>query len=352
MKNERFETVEDLINSDSFCECVQYQYHKAFWLEWQANNPERQALVLEAKAFLTTLTFQKETTDTAEITSAINTVWATIEKTTNSSSPSIASNAPTKFKQMTFWSRRWRIAASILFLIAASWLIGQYTATDVVTYATAYGETETLVLPDGSQVVLQANSTLKVPKNWAEQPTRNVWLEGQAFFEVTKLERETPIKFTVQTDDFKVDVLGTEFDVLNRDNHKRVVLQEGKVRMQLPDKQSIDLAPNEMVAYSSQTEKYEKAVIEATNLTAWTNDELILDETPLSEIARLFTDNYGFEVRFAATANQTQVRSTVGVLPINNVDDLIDVTEASYEVEIIKKGQLIEIQSAVGSSSR
>jgi len=240
--------------------------------------------------------------------------------------------------------RRWQVAASILFLLVASWLTWQYAASDAVTYATAYGETETLILPDGTQVVLQANSILKVPKNWAEQSTRTVSLEGQAFFDVAKLERKTPIKFIVQTDDFNVEVLGTEFDVLNRPNNKRVILQEGKIRMQLPDNQSIELQPNEMARYVAPTKDYKKSTIEATNFTAWTNDKLILDQTPLSEIARIFTDNYGLEVNFSANTNQSKLRSTVGALPINNVEELITVTEESYEVRIIKKGQQLTIQ--------
>ncbi len=340
MKNERFETVEDLINSDSFCEWVQHQQHKTFWQEWQASNVARQALVKEARAFVQQLSLKKETASTLEVEEAITSLWSNIKQQQPSNSP-IRNNAQ---KRTITLGRRWQVAASILFLLVASWLTWQYAASDAVTYATAYGETETLILPDGTQVVLQANSILKVPKNWAEQSTRTVSLEGQAFFDVAKLERKTPIKFIVQTDDFNVEVLGTEFDVLNRPNNKRVILQEGKIRMQLPDNQSIELQPNEMARYVAPTKDYKKSTIEATNFTAWTNDKLILDQTPLSEIARIFTDNYGLEVNFSANTNQSKLRSTVGALPINNVEELITVTEESYEVRIIKKGQQLTIQ--------
>ncbi len=340
MKNERFEMVEDLINSDLFCEWVQHQQHKTFWQEWQADNAARKALIAEARAFIHQLSFEREMASEVEIAEAMTSLWSGIKKQQQATSRIIGN----KQTQLFTLSKRWRVAASILFLIAASWLTWQYTANDITTYRTAYGETETLTLPDGSQVVLQANSSLKVPKNWAEKSTRTVWLAGQAFFNVTKLERKTPIKFIVQTDDFKVEVLGTEFDVLNRTNNKRVILQEGRVRMQLSDNQSINLQPNEMVAYTDKTKKYKKSIIEATNFTAWTNDQLILNQTPLTEIARILTDNYGFEVRFSASVNQGEVRNSVGALPINNVDDLITIIEGSYEVNITKNGQHIIIQ--------
>ncbi len=346
MKDERFDTVEDLIHSDLFCEWVQNQKHHTFWQQWQANNPKRQALVIEATAFFTQFSFQKTTTSDREIDSVIEDIWSKIEK-----QPSIEQSKiipiSDKRKRSIISMKGWRIAASILFLIFASWLIWENTMNVNTIYATQYGETEELVLPDGSQVVLQANSTLKVPKDWEEKSARKVWLDGEAFFNVTKLATTTtttPIKFTVQTDDFKVEVLGTQFNVLNRLQHKRVVLQEGKVQMQLANQQLIELNPNEMVVYSEQQKDYEKSRVQASNFTAWTNNKLVLNNTPLSEVARILTQNYGYQVTFSKTINQAQTRSTLGVLPINNVDELIRLTEASYEVKISKEGQRIKIQ--------
>lgn len=348
MKNERFETVEDLITSDSFCEWIQHQKHHTFWKRWQADDPKRQALIIEAKAFLNQLNFQRESVDVEEINSATSKVWSIIEKTANSSNLSTVPNSPTQPKQINVWNRRWRVAASILALITASWLAWQYNAEDKISYATTYGETEMLSLPDGSEVILQANSTLKVPKNWSIESDRIVSLEGQAFFKVKKIAAKTPVKFTVQTNDFKVEVLGTQFDVLNRPENKRVILQEGKVSMKLNENQTIDLQPNEMATYSKKTKTYKKSLVEASIHTAWTNNKIILNQTPLSEIARLLTDNYGFQVRFSADVDQTTTRNSVGAVPINNVDDLIAITTASYEVTISKKGNEI-IFGAVGS---
>ena len=322
---------------------MRYKKHQTFWQTWQADNPERQALIVEAKAFLAQLTFQKVSADAVTIDAELTNMWTTIEKQTKGSNSSDVPNALAKFKQISIWDKRWRIAASILFLLAASWLTWQYSSNEVI-YATNYGETETVILPDGSQVILQANSTLKIPKDWEEKSAREVSLVGQAFFDVTKLETTTPIKFIVQTSDFNVEVLGTQFDVLNRPKNKRVVLQEGKVRMKVGENRSIDLQPNEMVYYSSQLKNYQKSAIEAANFTAWTNHQLVLKQTALSEIARILTDNYGFQVRFAADVDASITRNSVGSIPINDVDDLIAVTAASYEVMISKEGKLIKIE--------
>jgi len=104
-----------------------------------------------------------------------------------------------------------------------------------------------------------------------------------------------------------VEVVGTEFDVLNRSNNKRVILQEGKVRLRL-------------------------------ETTPHTN-------TPLSEIARMLEDNYGYQVEFSSAVDQAQTRSSLGVIDIQSMDALIAVVEASYEVSsITKKEKIIEIK--------
>jgi len=330
MENERYETVEDLIHSDSFCEWVKDQQHNEFWLEWQAGNAERKALVKEASVFVEQLSFSKKETSETEVAAAMTSLWVNIKKQQPVSGPNVNYTQ----KRLFTLGQRWRIAASVLFLLAASWVTWQYSLNDIITYATTYGETETLILPDGSQVVLQANSTLKVPKDWTKKSAREVWLEGQAFFDVTKLAHKTPIKFTVQTDDFKV----------SRSENKRVVLQEGKVRMELGDNQIIDLQPNEMITYAIQTKAYKKSAVKATNFIAWTNSKLILDNTPLSEIARILTQNYGYQVSFSKNVNQEQTRSTIGAIPIKNVEDLIMIAEATYEISISKTGKQLKIQ--------
>ena len=343
MKNERFDTVEDLINSDLFCEWVQHQQHKTFWRQWQKDNSERQALIGEARTFLAQLSFQKDTPKEGEVELALNDIWSSIEKKQSVNNPSIVPISNNR-KRSIITKKGWRIAASILFLIGASWFTWQQSMATNTVYATNYGETSELVLPDGSQVILQANSTLKVPKDWEEQSERTVSLEGEAFFKVTKTKASEPIKFIVDTKEFTVEVLGTQFNVLNRRNHKRVVLQEGKVQMQLANNKIVHLKPNEMIAYSSATKNYEKSIIQAANLTAWTGNKLILDNTPLSEIARMLRDNYGFEVTFSESVDQAQTRNSIGAIAIKNVEDLINITEASYEVEISKQDQQINIK--------
>jgi transmembrane sensor len=120
------------------------------------------------------------------------------------------------------------IAASVLILISfAVYLFSDSIFYD--TYATSFGMTRNILLEDGSEVTLNANSTLKVPKNLLTSESREVWIEGEGFFSIAK--KPNRVRFLVHTDNLNVEVLGTKFNVNNRRGNTEVVLSEGSIRL-------------------------------------------------------------------------------------------------------------------------
>lgn len=113
---------------------------------------------------------------------------------------------------------RYGVAASVL--LAMLWWMWPQSAP--VTYTAAAGKTVTGTLPDGSEFVLNAASSLTYNANtWAEE--RRLQLQGEAFFRVEEGE-----KFTVATERGFVTVLGTEFNVRARE-YLEVICYSGKV---------------------------------------------------------------------------------------------------------------------------
>lgn len=340
MKQEQFESVEDLINNDSFCEWVFDRKQEAFWQQWQKDNPNKQPLVKEAISFLQQFSFEKQAAEKEEMDRVLSKVWGDVNQ---SSITKINQSIPKRVTRRIALNRM-KVAATILFLVLAGWYVMNYFISPYTEYTTTFAETKTITLPDNSTVVLQANSTLKTPKKWTEEETRQVWLEGEAFFSVTKKKTNIPVKFEVKTNDFTVEVLGTQFDVLHRAKNKRVVLQEGKIRMKWDNQPTIDLVPNEMISFSKETNDYQKETVNSNVYTAWTQEKLILNNTSLIEIARIFKDNYGYEVRFSSNVNQQQTRSSLGAIEVKNIDKLITIIAASYEVEIVENGNQLMIK--------
>lgn len=114
---------------------------------------------------------------------------------------------------------KYGVAASVLLL--AAWLF--WPQSSQVKYDLAAGERTEAALPDGSKFVLNAESILTYNKDiWKK--SRSLNLEGEAFFEVKK-----GAKFTVNTPQGLVGVLGTKFNVRARNNMLEVNCQSGKV---------------------------------------------------------------------------------------------------------------------------
>jgi ferric-dicitrate binding protein FerR (iron transport regulator) len=284
----------------------------------------------QAKEILLQLSLQKELSSSEEIDRMFQKTWSHIQEK--------STNMPIKTKQLKKirtkrWLQPWQIAASILFVMFGTWLSYNHFSQSEQIYTTNFGETKTILLPDQSEVVLQANSTLRTAKKWKTTEVRSVWLEGEAFFKVRKGIEGEAAKFIVGTDNFKVQVLGTQFNVLHRRNHKRVILQEGKVKVQLENDKEIDIQPNEMIRlYKNDT--YQKEQVKAAVHTAWAEKKLILNETPLKEIARIFEENYGYKVHFGSEVNQNITRSSLGGASFSNLEDLILIVENSYDIQI------------------
>lgn len=113
-----------------------------------------------------------------------------------------------------------KVAAAIVILLTGSYF---FINSIDQSYTTQLAETTEVVLPDNSEIVLNADSKISFSKkNWDQK--RNVSLNGEAFFKVAKGK-----KFTVATDAGTVAVLGTQFNVENRDGFFEVTCYEGLV---------------------------------------------------------------------------------------------------------------------------
>ena len=120
--------------------------------------------------------------------------------------------------------KRYRVpvAAAVLLLMMVTGYLLLFPSIEKVVHQTGYGETAQLSLPDGSQVVLNANSSISFLPDWDEKKERTVTLEGEAFFSISHTVDHQ--KFIVHSKNIEVEVLGTAFNVNNRRGKSQVVL--------------------------------------------------------------------------------------------------------------------------------
>ncbi|HEY9125317.1 MAG TPA: FecR domain-containing protein, partial [Bacteroidales bacterium] len=130
-----------------------------------------------------------------------------------------------KTKEIKFnFKHAFLIAASIALFIGLWFGFEQWNHAK---YSTSSGKTLTFELPDGSQVILNAESQV----NWNKfrwKYSRIVILKGEALFKVNKGSR-----FEVQTSQNKVSVMGTKFNVFSRPGYFEVKCYEGKVAVDI-----------------------------------------------------------------------------------------------------------------------
>ena len=145
-------------------------------------------------------------------------------------------------------------------------------------------------LADGTKVHLNSESKLRYPVTF-RQAERRVYLEGEAYFEVSRDEQHP---FIVEGKDFAVQVLGTSFNVSNYkdDDVSRVVLLEGSVEVKKANK-NYKLEPDESLEIDGDNIRIKK--INANNAISWKNDNFYFSneqlEVVMTKLARWYDVN-------------------------------------------------------------
>lgn len=244
-------------------ENMEQKYDDTFLARWLSNELTTE----ELQEFKNSEDYHKyaqiaETLETVELPEFDTTAnfEATLEKLSKSKEES------KKKRILPLWS--YAAAASIAILI---FVYGFFLQTAV--YTTELAEKTSFKLPDGSLVDLNSGSKVSFKKyDW--KASRELNLEGEAFFKVKKGER-----FVVNSEQGNVTVLGTQFTVNSRKNLYEISCFEGKVLVVTSQKDSITLTEGQ--AFRLQEEKSIEYTIEETT-PSWLNNETTFTDMPIT----------------------------------------------------------------------
>lgn len=234
-------------------------------------------------------------------------------------------------------SRRiWKIAAVFagILMLAGATYYRLFMYAPWVVRETGYGEVVTLVLPDSSEVVLNSNSSIRYAKAWSDRLSREVWIDGEVFFSVRHTADDQ--KFIVHpSSNFDVEVLGTEFTVYNRQDASRVVLNTGKVQLNIHNQtvtSQVDMKPGELVELEEASGTYRKHKVNPELYSSWVNGSIVLDNTSFREISNLLQETYGLSVKVPDSALYGE-RFT-GTVPSDNIKSLLKALALAFDLEI------------------
>jgi transmembrane sensor len=202
-------------------------------------------------------------------------------------------------------------AAAILFVSTCLGLYkrlpvsGSKNPENYLTINTGTREVKKVDLPDGSVVWLNANSHIRINKNFEDQAQRNVYLdEGEAFF---KVKRNVRRPFIVFTKSISTRVLGTSFNINSYGAlHKSVVtVATGRVKVSTPANVLGVITPGLQISYFISKGNFHVHKSDALQAYSWTTGQSTLNQASFAELALVMKNIYGIQLtsRNKATAN-------------------------------------------------
>lgn len=212
----------DFVEDDSFIRFVQKRPRSGDhdWATWIADHPEKEGIVSEARTMIETLSFKEDDHDERKAD-----LWKQIAASTGGHSSTL--DHPRK--KTSILRRLAPLAAAACLGFVLYFTMGQ--SDSLVLETVAYGDTKTILLPDGSTVDINAGSTLSYDAE-TYSSSRAINLSGEAFFDVRK-----GVPFVVTTDGGTVKVLGTSFNVFSREKQLHVDVRSGLVMVESQDSQ-------------------------------------------------------------------------------------------------------------------
>jgi ferric-dicitrate binding protein FerR (iron transport regulator) len=186
------------------------------------------------------------------------------------------------FNRLLFISK-WKPALALTLVVVTSIIAGLLLSNkhepQLKLISTSNKEHKSVQLPDGSTAYLNYLSTIEFADEFDED-NRSIKLNGEAFFSVVKNSRP----FIVSTNNAKVTVLGTEFNVWARDEKTRVIVKEGKVKLGQTSGEEIRLSEGELSTLTKNLHPAQPEKVDAEYLLGWMDNKLVFSNTSLDEV--------------------------------------------------------------------
>lgn len=234
-------------------------------------------------------------------------------------------------------------AASVLLILCCSFLIYHSYFTykrELIVKETPKGVRSVFTLTDGTEIKLNADSRLEYPAKFSDS-TRDVFLVGEAFFDVSKDEAHP---FIIHTRDMDIKVLGTTFNVKAYSNESltETTLLNGAITVTLNDllKKQIYLKPSQKLVFRNLRKDNRRASLTNTDIdtsmrqltyfkpdnttvieTSWTDNKLTFKNEDFATLARSMERWYNIDISFE-NESARQLHFT-GIIEKENINEAL-----------------------------
>ncbi len=210
---------------------------------------------------------------------------------------------------------------------------------------TPRGGEYTLILSDGTKVYLNAESKLTFPESFTGNK-REVMLEGEAYFEVTK-SKTSP--FIVKTNDLTIKVYGTIFNVsaYESDFKTQTTLVEGIVGVSIDNQNEIKLEPGEQANYDRKTGEVNTCEVNTYLFTAWKDGLFVFENEPLEKILTRISRWYDVDIEFVVDKLKNET-FTGDLKKYEDITKILDMISMASTIEFkVEKNKIIVNQKKI-----
>ncbi len=344
-------TTEDFVLDKRFREWVTHPDRESnrFWHQFLLAYPQKIEAVKRAEVIVRQMRLTSYTLTNEEASDLWQTIEGNaespVEERTNDNvvplHPIHAAETQTTFSKRSRSNLMMKVAAGLLILLLA---IPRTSDDDLHEYRTGYGETKRILLADGSEVTLNANSVLRVPVRW-DETERNVWLTGEAFFHVKNIKEAVdneriPAAFVVYSEEVAIRVLGTSFNVNSRREKVKIALETGKVEVLWLDEMRV-MAPGELLEVDKQEKAITQDKVPVEAISSWKDNNLLCYGTPVSQLINVIEDQFGYRV--VCEDDQLRNIKVSGAIPLDNITVFNQVLSRLIDAEVSVDGKTILI---------
>lgn len=301
----------------------------------QKSNSEEEKLVADYKAknateyeALKTIWEQKTNIDIIDFDT--ESAWQKVKQLKNKN----------KAKKVSLFNMRTvAMVASVVLLIAfAGYGFYQtYSTQDFIVQQNNTNTPTIIHLPDSSKISLNKNATIRYAKSF-NQKERIVYLNGEAFFEVSKNPQRP---FIVKMKDSEVKVLGTSFNINTSKDSTQVIVATGKVEVTATQlKQSIFLLPGNSAHISKQ--KLNSFTTHNPNYLAWKTGIFTFENTSFEQVVKDLNTYYSEKI-----ITQMPLKNTCSLTAYfkeKELEEIIEILALSCAVKFEKENNTYKIQ--------
>lgn len=225
------------------------------------------------------------------------------------------------------------LAAS--FLVAVAIGAGWYLWPSGPSYRTAVGGVSAVPMVDGSRITLNTDSEVRVAVTETER--RVELAQGEAFFDVA---RDPTRPFVVEAGNERFIAVGTKFSVLRTGDANRLVVTEGRVRVESSAALPTEVPAGGIARSGKAGVLVEKRpVAEAETMLSWRSGYLVFDQTPLADAVAEFN-------RYNTDKIVIEDASVAGILiggnfRSTNVDAFVRLLEDGFPIRVAREGERI-----------